>query len=413
MSRKPKLFRLPLAAAALLGILALVLVPAAAAGTGPSVTVIASGLDNPRGLAFGPDGALYVTEAGRGDPGCAEEDRFDGPFGPACSGATGAVTRILNGQQERIVTGLSSFASPEGRQAFGPHDIAFQGQDGAYVVVGACPPSPASDSCGRLLHLPASGGWREVANITAWELENNPDDAHEGESNAYAVLPLIGEPIVVDAAGNTLLRVAPDGDISLLALFPPRLVDADGEEMLMDAVPTTVVVGPDGAFYVPELTGAPFPAGGARIYRVERGEDPHAEREVYAEGFTNVIDMAFGDDGSLYVLEFAANGILTGSDGALIRVGPDGSRETILDEGLVAPSGVAVGDDGAIYVTNYGEDPDKGEVVSIILAAPVPTEMPKTGGAPNVWVNPWLALIAGAGLVTAGWFLRQKSIHTR
>ena len=30
----------------------------------PTVTVVMSGLDNPRGLAFGPEGALYVAEAG-------------------------------------------------------------------------------------------------------------------------------------------------------------------------------------------------------------------------------------------------------------------------------------------------------------------------------------------------------------
>lgn len=403
MSKNPEL---PLLiAAVLLGILVLGFVSVAASAS-PSVEVIASGLDNPRGLAFGPDGALYVVEAGRGNPGCDEQDRIAGPFGPACYGPTGAVTRILDGKQERIVTGLSSFASPEGRQAFGPHDISF-GQDGAYVVVGAC--FASNDSCGRLLHLSASGEWREVANITAWELENNVDNAHEGESNAYAVLPMSDEHIVVDAAGNTLLRVAPNGDISLLALFPPRSID--GGEAQMDAVPTSVVVGPDGAFYVPELTGAPFPAGGARIYRIAPGEDPYAEREVYAEGFTNVIDIALGDDGSLYVLEIAANGIPAGPEGALIRIAPDGSRETILDEGLVSPAGVTMGNDGAIYVTNYGEDAAKGEVVRITLSASVPQEMPKTGGEQNVGMGLWLALIAGTGLVAAGWFLRRKGVY--
>jgi len=406
--RKFKKLRLPMAAA-LLGIMMLVFVPIAAADDSPSVTVIAGGLDNPRGLAFGPEGALYVVEAGRGNPGCAEQDRIAGPFGPACYGPTGAVTRILlDGNQERIATGLSSFASPEGRQAFGPHDISFHGRDGAYVVVGAC--FASNETCGRLLHLPASGEWRESANITAWELENNPDNAHEGESNAYAVLPLSDERIVVDAAGNTLLRVTPNGDISLLALFPPRSID--GGETQMDAVPTSVVVGPDGAFYVPELTGFPFPAGEARIYRVERGEDPYAERQVYAEGFTNVIDIAFGEDGSLYVLEMAANGIPAGPEGALIRVAPDSSRETILDQGLVSPAGVAIGDDGAIYVTNYGEDAAKGEVVRVVLPASVPQEMPKTGGEHDGRVNLWLVLVAGTALVAAGWFLRQKIVHT-
>ena len=33
-----------------------------------TITPVASGLDNPRGLAFGPNGALYVAEAGVGEP---------------------------------------------------------------------------------------------------------------------------------------------------------------------------------------------------------------------------------------------------------------------------------------------------------------------------------------------------------
>ncbi|NJR40680.1 MAG: hypothetical protein HC781_19930 [Leptolyngbyaceae cyanobacterium CSU_1_4] len=35
------------------------------------IEVLASGLDSPRGLTFGSDGALYVTEAGRGGPGAS------------------------------------------------------------------------------------------------------------------------------------------------------------------------------------------------------------------------------------------------------------------------------------------------------------------------------------------------------
>jgi hypothetical protein len=89
--------------------------------------VIAGGLDNPRGLVFGPEGALYVAEAGRGGT---------TPTGIVLLGAeyfvgrTGAVTRIWNGRRERIVTGLSSAAHRAGGFAQGPHGIAFGGPGG-------------------------------------------------------------------------------------------------------------------------------------------------------------------------------------------------------------------------------------------------------------------------------------------
>ena len=121
--------------------------------------------------------------------------------------------------------------------------------------------------------------------------------------------------------GNDLLLVDDMGAVSLVSVFPPREVMvpaevagmmgalppdeggemAEGEEMAeggmvpfpMESVPTGVVVGPDDAYYVSELTGAPFPAGGAVVWRVVPGEEP----SVYATGLTNGMDLAFGPDG--------------------------------------------------------------------------------------------------------------------
>ena len=180
---------------------------------------------------------------------------------------------------------------------------------------------------------------------------------------------LFGRRIVADAGANDLLRVGPFGGISTLAVFPERLVPPPGAppgtppSFPMDAVPTSVVVGPDGAFYVSQLTGFPFPVGGARIYRVEPGG---GAPEIYAEGFTNVTDLAFGRDGSLYVLEIATNGLLSmDRTGALKRVAPDGSQETVVSEGLEAPTGLAISRHGKIYISNNGDLAGEGEVVRV------------------------------------------------
>jgi len=93
---------------------------------------VAVGLDSPRGVAFGSDGAMYVAEAGRrGEAPC-----MAGPEGEVCYGTSGAVTRVLDGQQERIASGLPSLgAIADGSGAVGPHDVVVRGSD-VFILVG-------------------------------------------------------------------------------------------------------------------------------------------------------------------------------------------------------------------------------------------------------------------------------------
>lgn len=159
-----------------------------------------------------------------------------------------------------------------------------------------------------------------------------------------------------------------------LATFANRLVDAPpflglppGTQIPMDAVPTSVALGPDGDYYVGQLTGFPFPIGGANIYRVPaEGGTP----EIVATGFTHIVDLAVGPDGSLYVLEIATNGLVAAFSsnewpGALIRIDPDGTRTELVPGVLTAPGGVAVDRDGTIYVTNNSIFSDTGELIRI------------------------------------------------
>jgi hypothetical protein len=361
-------------------------VPALAHSDAPAVRVIADGLLNPRGVTIGRDGVVYVAEAGVGGP-TAVEVPGGGPSGSLlCFGETGGVTKVQRGSQRRIVKGLPSYSGAGedgtcdpaaiGFAATGPHDVAADHPNTLLIAMGlgASPEGRAlfgqdvsfAGEFGTLKRVRPYGNERTVADLAAYEGANDPDEAGP-DSNPYSVTALRGgATLVTDAGANALLRVGASGRISTVATFPdavrpvPELTcpappdfPPAGTPIPSQAVPTSVVVGPDGAYYVGQLTGFPFTPGEARVFRV----DPRSGHvSTYARGFSAIVDIAFGPDRSLYVLEIARDGLLEAEvcgnfPGRLVKVS-HGKKSEVRVPGLEVPGGLAVAKDGTIYVSN-------------------------------------------------------------
>jgi hypothetical protein len=328
-----------------------------------SRTVFMTNLDSPRGLAWGPEGALYVAEAGNTTMTglCAPVER-----GQNCYSGTGAISRFWKGKQERVASRLPSHFNPAIGDISGPQHLSFQGRGNMKVTIGFGGAPSARAGLGELgklfgvlLDVTPNGSWRVAADVAAFEGANNPAGG-PFDSNPYGVLAEAGQTFVADAGANALLRVREHGEVSLVAVFPSLAVPAgpfNPPFARSDAVPTSVTRGPDGALYVSTLTGAPFLPGVASIYRVFPGHAP----QVYATGFTQITDVAWGDDGSMYVLQYASAPFF-GGPGSVIRVWPGGARTTVAT-GLQHPAGLLIGGHGDVFVTNNSDKAGIGEVI--------------------------------------------------
>ncbi|WP_342115297.1 ScyD/ScyE family protein [Pseudoduganella sp. OTU4001] len=341
---------------------------AGATHAAPQVDIIASGLNNPRGIAFAPNGQLFVAEAGSGGNGAcitAADNRS------VCYGESGALLRIDPAgvaAPVRVISGLPSLAAPGGFGGIGPHSISFHGAGNGQLALGLGAKGsqrvglgPKAAMLGTLLQVAVDGGWKQGADLAAFEEANSPVPGGI-DSNPYGAIAMAGRSAVADAGANALFGVKANGKLSVLAAFEARMVDAPpflnlpaGSMIPMQSVPTSVVDGHDGYLYAGELTGFPFVPGAARVLRVPlAGGTP----EVYAAGFTNIGGLAFDASHRLHVLQIG-NGLSgqagppLATPGKLIRINADGSRTTLADN-LFYPGGLAIANDGTIYVTNFG-----------------------------------------------------------
>jgi hypothetical protein len=356
------------------------------------VDVVAGGLDNPRHVTVDGTGDVYVAEAGRGGPPGDDASCFDSAEGPACVGATGAVTRVRgaagrNPHQARVVTGLASFAPESGSNAIGPHGITDAGRRIFVTNGGPTAPlregvvvprwvlaqeNPVARRFGKVFRFRAGKGLnrdlKAIADPYALESAENPDGLVGNplvDSNPVDVAVDRGRVVIADAGANSLLRTDPDSSLlDVLALFANRPTPNPfgGPDVPMNAVPTGVIAS-GSSYYVSQLTGFPFPLLGANIFKVDR-RDGGAPTPILQGNFTNIIDLAMDRFGRLYVLEIFHDNLLSGSpEGALFRVTGDDVVRLDTPGELTTPGGLDIGPGGVLYISNKATSAGGGELL--------------------------------------------------
>ena len=223
-------------------------------------TVAASGLNNPRGMAFGPDGKLYVLESGLGAPsGSPGADAAPVvPFIPGLvserGGNTGSITGVdVNGTgaQARVFTGLPSLrefnpATGEDRVlSVGPNALAITPEGTAFIAAGgglapetAQALGPVGDNLKGVLRLdglfgadPSQATFALAFDTLAYAAQNGPDGAttlFNTESNLYDItVGGDGKLYAADAARNLVYGFTDDGatldSVTVLQKQPPVL----------------------------------------------------------------------------------------------------------------------------------------------------------------------------------------------
>jgi hypothetical protein len=324
--------------------------------------VFATGLNNPRGLKFGPDNQLYVAEGGIGGTDSTNCTQVLAPVGPYTGSKDGSrISRInQNGKRFTFVDDLpSSETSPaQGSLISGVADVAFVGQTLYAIFGGAGCSHGVKGIPNEVIRVNGNKSWDMVANLSNY-LKNHPvanpeEDDFEPDGTWYSMINVNGDLYAVEPNHGELDRISTNGKIS-------RIIDVSAMEGHI--VPTAVAFN-NGHFYLGNLST--FPAMTmSKVYKINMS----GQIIDSVGGFNAILGLAFDQAGGMYVLEnFTNNPFPTPGTGDIVRVDPSGSRQVII-AGLNLPTGMTFGPDGKLYVSEwgFGMPPGGGRILQISL----------------------------------------------
>lgn len=327
-----------------------------------TVTVFASGLNNPRGLRWGPDNNLYVAEAGAGGTTSTvgQCEQVPSPVGPYLGGNSAQITRIsARGVKSIVASGLPSTVNAMGLVS-GISSVDFVGKTLYALVDGAGCSHGHAEMPNSVIRVEANGTWSQVADLSRYYHEHptanmNADD-FEPDGTPFSMLAVRRELYVVEPNHGSLDRVRLDGRIRRVA---------DISATMGHIVPTTVSY--HGNFFVGNLGLFPVVPGS----EVELKINPAGKVKTWATGLTAVLGSAWDERGRLYVLEaITAPGFpAPPPSGKILRIDQWGGSVVIAD-GLLFPTAMTMGPDDNLYVSNVGFGPPPiglGEILKIDL----------------------------------------------
>lgn len=318
-----------------------------------AIIVVATGLENPRGIKFGPDGRLYVAEGGRGGtqtttPQQCQQVPTVGPYSGGFTGRVSAVD-VTSGTRITIAANLPSSMTTAATGGFvsGVADVAFLHHTLYALIAGAGCSHGLAGTYNSVDVIGSDCKATPIVNLSEFVMNNptkheNPGD-FEPDGTWFSMVAFGNALYAVEPNHGEVDVIKPNGSIS-------RLVDVSATEGHI--VPTAIALG-KGRFILGNLnTFDPGSNGNARVFRLTM----QGALAQLATGLTAVTGVA-RHAGHVYALEaftgFYAPAPPVANSGMVVRLEQNGTWTPVVT-GLSFPTAMTFGANNTLYISNKG-----------------------------------------------------------